>query len=342
MAIQVLATSYDKVIKSYVATGTCTYQYALDNIFPLINKFPAQRKLQNQKFYKRLRSDIVAGCIMPAITLAIVGETTEQLLNKGNFETRLVDEISNSVVLDGMQRLNTLHAASEDEGFDADRLLYVNFILAPDQDRLLYRMITLNNGQKPMTARHQIEILTHSIFDFDAFENFEVQTEKESELKRKNRAFKLADVSKSYTAFLTRNVNNENNKIIDQKMDDILVSRIIAEGVEDDSVNFENVLNLIDRFCVSDAALSWFKVNNNLIGFTAAIKNSFDILSDMSVKEFEVAIQNFDNAFKIIKVSAVNLGKMRRSLAHEFINHIDRFKDFNLEDLESHFIDFTA
>lgn len=34
-------------------------------------------------------------------------------------------------------------------------------------DRLLYRMITLNNGQKPMSARHQIEILASNMFDFD-------------------------------------------------------------------------------------------------------------------------------------------------------------------------------
>ena len=98
-----------------------------------------------------------------------------------------------------------------------------------------------------MTARHQIEILTHSIFDFSSYQNFDVQTEKESETKRKNRAFKLADVSKSYTAFLTRNVNNENNKIIDEKMDEILVSRIINEGIDSGDTNFEATLRLIDR-----------------------------------------------------------------------------------------------
>ena len=51
-------------------------------------------------------------------------------------------------------------------------ILYANLLICESMDRLLYRMITLNNGQKPMSARHQIEILAGNIFDFDHLGSF--------------------------------------------------------------------------------------------------------------------------------------------------------------------------
>ncbi len=54
-------------------------------------------------------------------------------------------------------------------------------------------MVTLNNGQKPMTARHQIEILAESIYDFTAY-SFKIITEKEN-FSKYERAFKKADMT---------------------------------------------------------------------------------------------------------------------------------------------------
>ena len=125
-------------------------------------------------------------------------------------------------------------------------------------------------------------------------------------------------------------------------MDEILVSRIINEGIDSGDTNFEATLRLIDRLCESDTIFTWFKVSNNLIGFTSAVKDSHETLNAISVDAFENSIKNFDAALKIIKVSKVNLGKIRRTLAQEFIKKIDRFTDFELVDLEEYFIEFTA
>ena len=77
-------------------------------------------------------------------------------------------------------------------------------------DRLLYRMITLNNGQKPMTARHQIEILASNIFDFDSLPILSV-TEKES----KNKKILLHDFLrlKLYVVFLLAKVTEKNSRL---------------------------------------------------------------------------------------------------------------------------------
>lgn len=98
--------------------------------------------------------------------------------------------------------MNTLHAAKDIKGFDENRVVFLNIIISNSQDKLLYRMITLNNGQRPMTARHQVEILTKEMFDFDDYENVVIRTEKEIDKKRIKHALKLSDVSKAYLAFL--------------------------------------------------------------------------------------------------------------------------------------------
>ena len=60
-----LHTSQDHVIQSAFVSGKTDFGYALNNIFPLLDRFGPQRKAQNKKFYDRLRTDIVNGCIMP-------------------------------------------------------------------------------------------------------------------------------------------------------------------------------------------------------------------------------------------------------------------------------------
>ena len=62
---------YDDVIDSYYLTASATYDYAVKNFVPLINKLEFQRNPLRKKFQKRLELDILNGCIMPNITLAI-------------------------------------------------------------------------------------------------------------------------------------------------------------------------------------------------------------------------------------------------------------------------------
>ena len=130
----------------------------------------------------------------------------------GDLETFINENVAHGYILDGMQRLNTLTAAALEDGFDESRPIYINVIVAEKYDFLLYRMITLNNGQKPMTPRHQIEILAKNLLDFNTFENITIQTEKETEAGLVHGAFKLADVAAAYTAYLTDNPNNQNQQ----------------------------------------------------------------------------------------------------------------------------------
>ncbi|WP_201266382.1 hypothetical protein [Pseudomonas aeruginosa] len=341
MSIRIFTKEYDNVIKSVVLTGETTYGFAIDNIFPLINRFSAQRKIQNPAFYDRLRNDILKGCLMPPITLALIDtevsnfETTESASEYAN------RNISDGYVLDGMQRLNTLNSIKSDENFPRDKALYLSLIVSGNKDMLLYRMITLNNGQRPMTPRHQIEVLTEELFDFTGLE-IEIQSEKERGEKIKRGAFNLSDISKGYLAFFTNSVHNENNKIISEKMDEIIVGNIMSAAVVENGLEFQQVLELVDRFAVNDTAKAWLKVQNNLIGFCVGVKASYGYLVELTDKQFGEAVERFDAAFKSIDAGKVNLGKYRRELSKRFIENIQDLIHHSELDLLSYLSDEIA
>jgi len=184
--------------------------------------------------------------------------------------------------------------------------------------------------------------LTQEMFDFSGLNNISVQTEKERSEKITRGAFNLSDISNAYLAFLTNNVNNENNKIVNEKMDEILVGRVLDTDIADGSVQFEDVLNLLDKLCVNSEVKKWFKVNNNLIGFCVAIKKVYGEVSGVEPDRFEQVIAVFEEGFDAINASKVNLGKYRRQLSKEFFENFIEFSEYDAEELTEYFAEFTS
>lgn len=318
----------DNVITGYVVNGTTTYQFALDNFVPLMGRLDFQRDVQKTKFYARLELDIVRGCVMPPITVALIHSFGNDLPRQEVVFDFIKSEIGQGFVLDGIQRLNTLLRASKAENFDANRPLHVNFILAPSRDRLLYRMITLNNGQKPMSARHQIDVLADSFFDFDHIE-LDLVTEKSKGRVRAPHSFKKADFVKGYIAYLSESVSIDNQKIIEEKMDELIASRIIESDIPTRKIEFTDVVELINLMSQSEKLGDWIRVQNNFIGFCVGIRGSLETLGSQSIEDIENAIQNFEDAFSSINVSKVNLGKVRRESVANFIKEFADVKDLD-------------
>lgn len=338
--IELFNSNRDEVIKSTVAQAATTYRYALDKLYPLIDKFEEQRKVQRRKFYERLETDILRGCLMPPITLAFVQDELSKTTNKDKISAYVNENVGDGYILDGMQRLTTLLSASEKEGFDDSRPLYVNVIVAERYDLLLYRMITLNNGQKPMTARHQIEMLTKGLIDTGSL-NISILSEKETEQGKVPGAFKRADISAAYTAFLTNSVNNDNSRIIESKLDEILVGKVMESNLSESDVTFSRVLRVVDRFSADINARDWLRLGNNLIGFSVGARSSMGHLEELTAEQFGAAVAVFDQAFRSIDVSKINVGKIRRELARTFTAKITEFVDAELDTIVEAFFEET-
>ncbi|WP_330110592.1 hypothetical protein [Methylophaga thalassica] len=341
MTIKVFDVESDGVIESIVANARADYGYAVENLYPLIGRFDAQRKEQDKKFYQRLERDLVDGCIMPPLTIAFVDDEFSKKIENMDIQTFVNQNISKGYVLDGIQRLNTLNRAKEHDDFDPKRPIYLNIIVAPTEDKLLYRMITLNNGQKPMTPRHQIEILTRELFDFSDYE-IDIQTEKERASNPIKGAFSLGDISKAYLAFLTDEVNNENNKIIGEKMDQIIVGRIMEKKPMSSDLDFKQVLKIIERLVDNDDVKKWLKVSNNLIGFCVGVKSSHKYISEKNTEDFERDISLFEEAFEAINPSKVNVGRYRRQLSQFFIRNLSEFSELDELSLVERFMEYTS
>ena len=79
----------DDVIRGICGLAETDYNYTLEHIYPLINKLDEQRKILESKFYKRLERDILAGCLMPPLTLAFalsVGVLTNRNVRPGEMQ----------------------------------------------------------------------------------------------------------------------------------------------------------------------------------------------------------------------------------------------------------------
>ena len=276
MSLDLFSIDKDHVINSHFIACKTTYAYALDHVVPLMQKFDAQRKIQGQKFYDRLADDILNGCIMPPLTLAFIENDLETFDDKDKkfFKEYIESKIENGFVLDGIQRLNTLRRISTKDNFNNSYPIFFNILICPSNDKLLYRMITLNNGQKPMTARHQVEVLLGNLYKFTG-EEINILPEKDATGGKAHGSFKKSSFINAYLAFLSNSTNIDNKKIIENKLDELLATKIIEQGAKFNDVEFSNIIRCVSDFSASPEVKKWFQNENNLIGFSVAMTRLF-------------------------------------------------------------------
>lgn len=335
MNLVIHSVQLDNVIKSTFISAQADYRFALEKLVPLIGRLEIQREVQNPKFYDRLAKDIVGGCIMPSLTLAIVDETAKSPTDIDDARDFISKRIDEFFVLDGMQRLNTIDRAYKrsQQDFPLDRPVFLNILICHSMDLLLYRMITLNNGQKPMTARHQIEIVASNIYDFGD-SGINIQAEKRIPgQKRKRGAFKKADLIKAYLAFLSESVNVDNDKIIQEKMDELLASKIMNSDLTSTENTFEDVMFQIERLYSQLETRDWIMGQNNIIGFCAGARKSVQKIAALSNDELIDSIAVFESAFSGINVSKIKLGNARRKAVKHFFENIKRMVTLDNEEM---------
>ncbi len=323
MKINIFDQMFDEVIRCTYLTVSVSYEDAVKELCPLIDKLDFQRNPLRKTFYERLEHDILNCCIMPNITVAI---KVKELINSNKKvdEVYLNRNLKNAFILDGIQRLNTMQRVSSDQAFPKDRPLYCNILICDSMDRLLYRMITLNNGQKPMTARHQIEILASNMFDFDNLAILAISEKDKKKKKTKQEDMMSKEVLiKGYLAYVSGSVNIDNQKIIEEKMNELIAEQIMESNIANKDNEFRDVIEYVDSLLVDVDLNAWFKVPNNFIGFCASMNNSFSMVKELSVEDIASKIALFEDAFSALDVSKIRLGQARRKLVYKFFNRIN-------------------
>lgn len=168
------------------------------------NEYQRKRVRSSMSIYSQLKEDLKYGCIIPPIVLAIDSkDMPEEELNQSNIKELL----KKSLILDGLQRTFTiidaydeLIQAGQDTSSFLKGSLRAEVYGGINRFGLLYRMLTLNTGQTPMTLRHQIEIL-YSNYDV-SIPDITLIKEVEGKSPRKIGEYRFQDIIDGFVSYL--------------------------------------------------------------------------------------------------------------------------------------------
>lgn len=278
-------------------TAVLYVQLLIDDYLDLVGEdfdnFAIQRKREKHKAYSRLKKDVINGALLPPITLAVEPENVKSLLEplENKDFGKICEILQNKVkvnILDGLQRTYILKdLKAEGQKFVSDHYLLIEVWLEEDIHNLIYRIIVLNAGQKPMSLRHQIEVL------FSTFKNnleveiygLELFPEKDTARRTKFGKFPLDRVVAAYQSFLSRSPEIHKENIVAQKLTE---EDILSESEESLSKKYNSFKNYLKYYVSLDheicriynesnselpTGLSWFGNENVMNSFFAAISD---------------------------------------------------------------------
>jgi len=196
----------------------------------IIEKNDYQRKEVRLKYriYSLLKQDLINGCLMPPIILATTESFGEEIRNELvdilGYDELLdsdIDRISNYaklalekkelLILDGLQRTITINDVLKEskgkwwlESLQKQKIR-IEMYLGLNKQGILYRMLTLNTGQTPMTFRHQLEILYHDHLLMKFNQNINILREIDEGRITQLGTYKFNNVIELYHSFLSGN-----------------------------------------------------------------------------------------------------------------------------------------
>jgi hypothetical protein len=133
-----------------------------------------QRKvIKGFKPYERLRQDLKQGCLIPPVVLGIKMDkiTVPKNMDDRQFISSLeVIQAKDVFIIDGLQRTTAIQNVKdsllpEELAEFLSRPLRVEVWPDITLPALTYRMILLNAGQKPMSLKHQLEVVSGPLCD---------------------------------------------------------------------------------------------------------------------------------------------------------------------------------
>lgn len=169
--MEIVSRMYDERIKAQNILIEMTAEEYLSLASQILdnNEFQRKRVRSSNTVYSLLKEDFLKGCVLPPIVLGLNSALTIEKKDERKVSEILQENIDNVVILDGLQRTYSLIDLSSDLKEKAEakdellkfqkRTLRVEMYLSINRIGVLYRMLTLNTGQTPMSIRQQVEML---------------------------------------------------------------------------------------------------------------------------------------------------------------------------------------
>lgn len=189
---------------NYMIELTMREYYELSRNILDNNDYQRRRVKSSTSVYSLLREDLKRGCLMPPIVLALKADADVR-----NIETIIKEHKDDLVILDGLQRSYTIQDVVNELGFDSNAPALSNKIrlevyVGINKLGILYRMLTLNTGQTPMSTRHQIEIIYSDYLNHPYNADIRLMREVDEATPRGLGEYRFRDIIEGFTSFLER------------------------------------------------------------------------------------------------------------------------------------------
>jgi len=291
------------------------------------NEFQRRRVGSSSSIYNLLKSDLRQGCVIPPIVLALaidakpkVDETDDNLVQTINSQKEKL------VILDGLQRTYTIRDLVNELNDKGDpetkkilqNKLRVEVYLGINKLGILYRMLTLNTGQTPMSSRHQIEIIYSDYLQED-INGIRLLKEVDEQAPSKLGEYKFRDIIDGFTSYLDRDYLSLDRTDI---LDNIKSLEKLASENQDSDL-FKDFLTSYDSFVKKLFELSkgWVLDEENIkLTGQAFGKNTLKVFNKSQ------AMTGFGSALgKLLDFKAIKEVK-------DIISLISQLKDENIHD----------
>jgi hypothetical protein len=355
--VQVYSLDSDFRLRAQCANIKCSYKWYLAKTLGAEANLKIQRRIiSGSKAYATLRSDLKKGCVLPPVVMAV---DIPSLANRlpalsANFADNhdLLEEIGIALdglhpqsvyIIDGLQRTNALRQVSEElSGAAKDeflrRFLRAEIWLNIGFSALAYRMLLLNAGQRPMSIKHQVEILSQNLkADLQTIPKIEIMEFGGRRVRPGQ--FQLSKLSLAFQAWLQGNPNVDvRNTVVEQMLADSALETLSATLNSDAPHNGDDKFREFGAWLVSMDHLIGFQrlefLGNETVlqGIAAAVgssqrnaelRNRVELCLEKLRTEQEgqpdsdsLGIQAFDDVRKGIDPSKKNVGEATRNLVY--------------------------
>lgn len=179
------------------------------------NEFQRKRVKGSQTVYSLLKQDMRQGCTIPPIVVAVRIDELKKVINISSISDEQIEKLFEAkqlIILDGLQRTYTLidlvtelkiEGRKEELEQVLKNVLRIEMYVGLNKISILYRMLTLNTGQTPMSMRHQVEILYSDYLGLE-FEGVTIFREIDNRNPRRIGEYKFNEVVEGFNAYLER------------------------------------------------------------------------------------------------------------------------------------------
>lgn len=269
--MRVIAIDKDGRSKCFSVLADMTleeYKRLAEESFNANGNFEGQRGVITKsaaavRIRKRMQDDFCRGAIFPQVVLGIEsnGDFCEILKVGSSYNSEEVFEGCTISIIDGMQRSNIYFKNYKG---NEDRKIRVEFWIADNGEKLLYRMLVLNTGQTPWNTRRQVEVIYGNLSKNIESSLYVKYPELEGKIdiygiddsKRRTQAGKYhkASIIELYLGF---NIRNTKVNVSDELAEEYQRFDMMESIDKEDS--FEIFICILGMMCRLDLAFARFK-----------------------------------------------------------------------------------